>query len=79
MEWVQVIERTADFVRLRYYPNQNGARGEYGEVTYFFATDKWTFDKIALGTRYTMHACNFVRQRYRNGEEIPQEGLAAWI
>ena len=66
------------FIRLRYYPNQNAAIGEYGEVTYYFSTDKWSFDKIVFGTNYAMHACNFARRRYKSGEEIPQSGLVAW-
>lgn len=78
MEWVKVMERTAEYIRLRYYPNQNAATGECGEVRYYFATDKWTFDKILAGTNYAMHAVNFARRRYKAGEEIPREGLAAW-
>ena len=80
MEWIEVIERTAKFIRLRYYPEQNAAVGDYGEVTYFFDEDNWTFDKIhgEYPRNYAMHACNFARHRFKNGEEIPQDGLVAW-
>lgn len=80
MEWIEVIARTEDYIKLRYYPKQTAAAGSFGEVTYFFATDKWAFDKIAddYGTNYAMHACNFARQRYKDGKEIPQCGLMAW-
>ena len=78
MEWVEVIEKTNEYIKLRYYPEQTSATGSFGEVTYFFAKDSWTFDKIVIGTRYAMHACNFARNRYKNGEEIPQSGLVAW-
>ncbi len=80
MEWIEVVMRTEDYIKLRYYPKQTAAVGPFGEVTYFFATDKWAFDKIAdgYGTNYAMHACNFARQHYKNGEEIPQCSLTAW-
>ena len=80
MEWVEVTERTADRIRLRYYPEQNAAIGEYGEVTYFFLSDKWAFDKVHedYPRSYAMHACNFARKRYQNGEKIPLSGLVAW-
>ena len=80
MEWVEVIKRTKEYIKLRYYPTQDSAVGAFGEVTYFFATDKWNFDKLADGysLSYAMHACNFARERCKNGEEIPQSGLMAW-
>ena len=78
MEWVEVIERTLEYIKLRYYPDKNSAIGSFGEVTYFFTEDKWTFDKIVGGSRYAMHACNFARRRYKNNEKIPQNGLVVW-
>lgn len=80
MEWVEVVERTNGYIKLRYYPEQNSANGEFGEVTYYFATDKWTFDKIHKDypRNYAMHSCNFARCRYKAGEEIPPAGLVAW-
>ena len=80
MEWVEVVERTASYIKLRYYPEQNAAIGEYGEVTYFFLSGKWVFDKIHDGypRNYAMHACNFARLRYEKGEEIPRTGLVGW-
>ena len=78
MEWIEITERTSEYIRLRYYPNQNSAAGNYSEVRYYFATDKWTFDKISAGTNYAMHAVNFARKHYKAGEEIPHEGLVTW-
>ncbi len=80
MEWVEVFERTAEYIRLRYYPCQNSAKGTFGEVTYFFATDKWTFDKTAedYHVSYAMHAVNFARRRHKSGVEIPKNGMVAW-
>ena len=78
MEWVEVIERTSEYVRIRYYPNQSRAVGEFGEVKYFLTTGKWTFDKVVGGTNYAMHAVNFVRLPHENGEEIPSSGISAW-
>ena len=80
MEWVEVVERTTDYIKLRYYPEQNTATGECGEVTYFFVSGKWVFDKIheEYPRSYAMHACNFARHSFEKGEEIPSSGLVAW-
>ena len=78
IEWVEVVERTTEYIRLRYYPSLNKPEGEFGEVTYFFATDSWTFDKMAGSSHFAMHACNFARQYFKAGEEIPDNGMVAW-
>ncbi|MBR5913319.1 MAG: hypothetical protein IKZ58_02990 [Selenomonadaceae bacterium] len=80
MEWVEIIEQTEEYVKVKYYPEQTKAIGEYGVVKYFFDSDKWIFEKLAnsYATSYAMHACNFVRQPYKHGEKIPLCGIAAW-
>ena len=64
MEWIELIELTDEVVRLRYYPEQREAVGEFGEVTYSRKTQDWHFDKIAKGypRNYALHACMSARQ-----------------
>ena len=80
MEWVEVVEHTDKYVKVNYYPEQSKAIGEYGVVKYFVDSDKWIFEKIVdtYPASYAMHACNFVRHPYKNGEEIPSGGIVAW-
>lgn len=80
MDWVEIIEQTKEYVKLHYYPEQTKAIGEYGVVKYFFDSDKWIFEKLvdSYPASYAMHACNFVRRLYKNGEEIPSCGTVAW-
>ena len=80
MEWIEIIQRTDDYIKMRYYPNQDKAAGLFGEVTYFFVSDKWIFNKIVedYPASYAMHAVNFARYRHKANEEIPQSGLVAW-
>ena len=80
MEWVEVIEQTNEYIKVKYYPEQTEPIGEFGIVTYFLSSDEWTFDKIAddYSRSYAMHACNFVRSPYKNGEEICLGGMVAW-
>ena len=71
MEWIELIELTDEFVRLRYYPDQRSANGKFGEVTYFRKTEDWRFDKIAEGynRNYAYHACISARNvdKFNNG------------
>ncbi len=80
MEWIEVVEQTEEYIKLQYYPEKTEAVGEYGVVKYFFNTDKWIFEKLLdnYPTSYAMHACNFVRRPYKNGERIFLSGIAAW-
>ena len=80
MEWVEVIEQTEESIKVKYYPEQTESIGEFGIVTYFLSSDKWTFEKLAENypANYAMHACNFVRRPYKNGEKICLCGVVAW-
>ncbi len=80
MEWVEVVEKNDEYIKVQYYPEQTKAVGEYGVVKYFVASDKWIFEKLVdkYPISYAMHACNFVRSPYKNGEEICLSGVAAW-
>ena len=77
MEWVELLELTNDFARLRYYPEQNSAVGEYGEVTYFRKTGQWRFDKLAEGyqSNYALHACKAAERIDKNGGTFPKSGI----
>ena len=81
MEWIKLIELTEEIVRLRYYPEQHSAVGEYGEVTYLRKTDDWQFDKIAKDypSSYALHACQAAQrcEKFNNGD-FEREGLIGW-
>ena len=78
MEWVELIELTDEIARLRYYPEQKEAVGEYGEITYYRQKDDWEFDKLAenFPSNYALHACIFARRCNQNGDF--KNGLTAW-
>ena len=81
MEWLELIELTDEIVRLRYYPEQRSATGEFGEVTYFRKTEDWRFDKIADGysRNYALHACQAAQRVDKlNGGMFHKEGLIGW-
>ena len=81
MEWIELIELTDEIVRLRYYPEQRSATGEFGEVTYFRKTEDWQFDKIAKDspTNYALHACTSARyiDKSNNGN-FKKAWLVGW-
>ncbi len=81
MEWIELIELTDEILRLRYYPEQRSATGEFGEVTYFRKTEDWQFDKIAKDspTNYALHACQATRRVDKlNDGMFRKEGLIGW-
>ena len=80
MEWVELIELTAEIVRLRYYPEQRGAVGSCGEVTYFRKTGDWQFDKTAedYSANYALHACISARQIDADGGNFKKAWLVGW-
>lgn len=80
MEWVEIIELTEEFIRIRYYPEQRAATGDYGEVTYFRKTDDWQFDKLVppYGTQYALHACIAAQRCHKNGIFPKNGGVIGW-
>lgn len=81
MEWLELIEVTDEKVRLKYYPEQTSACGEFGEITYFRKTEDWHFDKIAksYGSNYALHAALAARRADKlNNGEFKTSGLIAW-
>lgn len=80
MEWVEIIELTNEIIRIRYYPEQRSAVGEYGEVTYFRKADDWRFDKIVpeYGTSYALQACKAAQRCHKNGKFPKTGGVIGW-
>ena len=82
MEFMELLEVTAEIVRYRYYPEQRSAKGEYGEVTYFRKTGKRRLDKIAdcggFGVEYAIQSCKAIQHLDNCGGNFPETGLNGW-
>ena len=81
MEWIEIIELTEDLIRVRYYPEQRSATGEFGEVTYLRKHDEWHIDKVAKGypSSYGFHAGRAIQrhEKFSSGE-FKREGIIGW-